>query len=98
MTDQLDIRSGATEDIEEAYGWYEDHQEGLGDEFLRSVREGLNRIQSHPLSYATLRRGARHTMLDRFPYGLYYRVEGDTVVVFACYHSSRDPKGWQNRM
>lgn len=37
-------------------------------------------------------------MLDRFPYGLFYKIEGDTIAVFACFHASRDPKVWQNRI
>lgn len=54
MTYRLDIRSGAVDDIEEAYHWYENRESGLGDEFLRSLREGLSRIQEFPMSYAVM--------------------------------------------
>ena len=29
--------------------------------------------------------------------GLFYRVDGDTIVVVACMHAKRNPRRWQRR-
>src|SRR5712692_1600144 len=33
----------------------------------------------------------------RFPYGLFYRIDGSAVLVFAVVHLHRDPSTWQDR-
>ncbi len=33
----------------------------------------------------------------RFPYSIYYRMEGNEVVVLGVLHIRRDPKEWQSR-
>lgn len=98
MKYRLEIRTGASIDIEEAYEWYEKQQRGLGEEFLQAVRTCLERIESRPESYAVLLRNARRARLDRFPYSLYYSLYNDLIAVFACFHCSRDPEGWQDRI
>jgi hypothetical protein len=32
-----------------------------------------------------------------FPYGIYYTIEADTVVIWAVKHLRRDPDYWQVR-
>jgi plasmid stabilization system protein ParE len=36
-------------------------------------------------------------LLRRFPYGIYYRLYPDSIVIVACMHGRRDPKRWQSR-
>jgi hypothetical protein len=36
--------------------------------------------------------------LRRFPYGLFYRILPDALVVLACFHARRDPRRWQERV
>ena len=33
----------------------------------------------------------RRVLVSRFPFGVFYTVEAETVVVHGVYHSSRDP-------
>jgi hypothetical protein len=40
----------------------------------------------------------RRALLRKFPYGVFYFVFDDTVVVLACFHTRRDPKDWQKRV
>jgi hypothetical protein len=50
-----------------------------------------------PLAYPAVHGEARKAVLRRFPYALIYVVEGSDIVVLACYHHRRDPKGWRAR-
>ena len=42
-------------------------------------------------------RNVRRVLLRRFSYSLFYFIDGDTAVVFGCFHSYRDPRAWQDR-
>ncbi len=33
----------------------------------------------------------RRVLVSRFPFGVFYSIESDTVIVHAVYHRSRDP-------
>jgi toxin ParE1/3/4 len=84
-------------DVEAAFDWYENERPGLGVEFLDELRATYNRIDDGPLKYQELRGGIRRALLRRFPYAVYFAIEGDVVVVVAVLHASRDPAEWQRR-
>ena len=91
------IRPEAEADLSEVKQWYERQRQGLGLEFTLSVEEALERIRRLPHVHAELYKGVRRAPTRRFPYGVYYRVVGDSVVVIAVMHSRRDPRRWQER-
>jgi hypothetical protein len=37
-------------------------------------------------------------LLRRFPYSLLYQVQGDTLVVLACFHRRRNPQALSGRI
>jgi len=91
------LRSEASADIAEAFQYYEDKAEGLGEEFLAAVEACLKALDQFPTQNALLYKQVRRALLRRFPYGVFYRVEGETVTVIACVHSSRNPRLWRHR-
>ena len=93
----LIIRPAAAGDIEAAYRWYRDKRDELGLEFLGAFRAAITRILESPRAYPVFLRETRRVRLKRFPYGLFYRVYADTVVVVACMHAKRDPRRWHSR-
>ena len=82
-------------DIEAAFNWYENEQPGLGLEFLDELRTTYGRIAEGPLKYKDLRDGIRRALLRRFPYAVYFVVEGDLAVILTVLHASEDPAKWQ---
>ena len=92
------VRRAAAADIEDAYEWYESQRPGLGEEFLAALKSTQSRVLEQPVAYPVLHRGTRRALIpQRFPYGLFYRVHGDTIVVVACMHARRDPWRWRRR-
>lgn len=91
-----DVASDA--DIEAAFEWYESEQPGLGLEFLDEVRAAYTRILDGPFKYQEFRSGIRRVLTRRFPYGIYFSVEGDLIVVIAVLDTARDPAEWQLRV
>ena len=91
------IRPAAAADIEEAFLWYELQQAGLGEEFLTAVQSALENIAAHPIRYPVVHRETRRVLLKRYPYGIFYRIYGELVVVVACMHARRDPRRWRSQ-
>jgi plasmid stabilization system protein ParE len=87
----------ADRDVEAAHAWYENERPGLGLEFLDELQVTFDRIADGPFRYQTLHSTIRRARLRRFPYAVFFTVEGDTIVVFAVLHTSRNPAEWQRR-
>jgi plasmid stabilization system protein ParE len=82
----------AQTDIERAAEWYEARREGLGQEFVDRALEAIERIESHPESYAPVFRDARRVQLRQFTdYSLWFRVMPDNSLVVACMSGRRKP-------
>jgi toxin ParE1/3/4 len=78
--------------------WYASQRQGLGREFREAVDHSIARIADNPLAYPARYRGARRVLLRRFPYVLWYRPFENFVVVLACVHGKRDPRGIRGRL
>ena len=98
MTEYRLVAGPSTDrDVAAAFEWYENEEAGLGQEFLVQLRATYDRIAEGPLTYQNLRSGVRRALLRRFPYAVYFAVEGGAVVVLAILHVARDPAEWQRR-
>lgn len=95
---QIIVRPAAAADIEDAYQWYEWQRPGLGEEFLGALRVTRDRVLEQPKAFPVMHRDTRRALIpQRFPYGPFYRVYGDMIVIVACMHAKRDPRRWQRR-
>lgn len=92
------VKPEAEADLAEAYDWYEEQRPGLGDDLLLCVEGAIDTARRNPEMFAVVHGEARRALTRRFPYGVFYIVEPERIVVLAIYHSSRDPEGWQRRI
>jgi plasmid stabilization system protein ParE len=69
----------------------------LGGTFRRALDIVVAAIEDQPEAYAVIHRNTRRVLLPRFPYGLYYRVLEQNIVVVACIHGKRHPRTWRSR-
>ena len=89
MTWRVILTEAAEQDINAAAIWYEHEGKGLGRRFLDAVATAIERIESNPQQFPIVYRDKRRTLLKRFPYGLYFRVGADAMVVVGCFHAHR---------
>jgi len=87
----------AEADVEGAFEWYEAQRPGLGAAFRRALDIAVAAVENHAEAYAVIHRSTRRVLLSRFPYGLYYRVLEQNIVVVACMHGKRHPRTWRSR-
>jgi len=87
----------AEDDVEGAFQWYESQRPGLGVAFRHALDIAVAALESNPEAYAVIHRNTRRVLLPKFPYGLYYRLADETIVVVACLHAKRHPRIWRSR-
>jgi toxin ParE1/3/4 len=98
MSLQLLIRPEAEADLAEAFVYYESCQVGLGDAFLTSVKSSLDIALKQPDLYPRLYKNLHRVLTHRFPFGVFYLIDANQLIVIACLHVRRSPNAWRDRM
>jgi plasmid stabilization system protein ParE len=98
MAARLIIAPEAELDIAEAYVWYEGRRIGLGEEFLGSVDAAMERICRHSLIYPVVYETYRRALIRRFPFAIFFESTETTVIVYAVFHTARDPQKWRHHL
>jgi toxin ParE1/3/4 len=87
---RLVIRPQAEADLRDAQEWYENQRAGLGREFLAQTGITIRRLLRDPDLHPDYYRGFRRVLMRRFPYKIFYRLEGNRIIVFRVLHAHRD--------
>src|ERR1041384_130772 len=91
------ILEDAAEGLESGAQFYESCETGVGDYFLDSILSDLDSLilfaGVHPIYY-----GFHRMLSKRFPFGIYYEVEGDVVYVYPILELRRDPLSIRKRL
>jgi len=97
VTRKLVFRPEADEEAQSTRRWYEEQRPDLGDQFADAIDETIGRIVSNPLAFPVAHNDTRRAIVRGFPYGVYFRLAKDYVVVTAAMHGRRNPRRWQGR-
>lgn len=89
----LEIQEEARQELRDAIIWYEEQQFDLGYELLQEIRKSISDILQNPTINKITFNERREAFVNRFPYKIVYSIENNsTIVVYAFFHSSRNPK------
>lgn len=91
------VNPAAAQDAEEAARWDEKQRKGLGKEFIDAVDEGIQFILNDPNKYSVLRKNFRRVILRRFPFGIFFSIDNDVIVIIAIWHFKRKPLSFLRR-
>lgn len=72
--------------------WYEEQAPGLGKEFIRVLYARIDQIVRNPMACAAVTDRYRRGVVRRFPYAIYYLLEGDLILVAGVFHCARSPE------
>lgn len=92
------VRRAAELDLAEAQMWYEEQQVGLAAKFHLELDRVFARLTETPLIYPAVYRNIRRAVLHRFPFLVWYHVEGSVVTVLACTHGKAAPSKVRRRL
>jgi toxin ParE1/3/4 len=98
MSRTLVVEPEAEAEIAQSADWYEQRNPVARRRFLRAVDQALHLIEEGPEQYQIVYRQVRRTLVDGFPYAIFYKVTGSEIIIVSCFHTSRNPKVWRNRL
>jgi hypothetical protein len=84
------VLEDAAADLEAGMAFYERREAGVGDYFLVSLLSDLSSLAL----YAGIHKkhfGFHRMLSKRFPFGIYYELEGDTAFVYAVLDMRQRP-------
>lgn len=85
-------------DIQQAYGRYEDVQEGRGDCFLAELDGCFGLLKNNPKLGRRFDGPFRRLLLRDFPFGIFYEEETARIVVLGVMDLRQDPAHIQRRL
>ncbi|OFX54863.1 MAG: hypothetical protein A2046_07070 [Bacteroidetes bacterium GWA2_30_7] len=94
MIFKIVFRARFSKQMLSCYSWYEEKQIGLGEDFLQNVEMCINSISQNPFLFQIKYKNVRMALTERFPYGIFYFVENNKIIVLSIFHLSRNPKLW----
>ena len=87
--------SSAEAELQEAIAFYEAAENGLGTRFLDEIEAVVARIVTHPAAWTPMSPRTRRCRTHRFPYGLFYQIRTDEILIVSVMDLRRDPKRWE---
>lgn len=92
---KLRVLTSAIEDLAAGRVFYDKQGRGVGDYFFDSLFAEIDSLilyaGTHPI-----RHGYHRMLARRFPHAIYYKIEGDQVIVYRIIGCRRDPR-WIKR-
>jgi toxin ParE1/3/4 len=92
------ILTPAAVEIEEAVSYYESLDPGLGTGLLDEFEKSITIILNFPLAWPIIGDyEERRCLLERFPFGIIYKVIDNEIVIGAFMNLSKKPFYWKDR-
>ncbi|WP_070138328.1 type II toxin-antitoxin system RelE/ParE family toxin [Crocinitomix algicola] len=87
----------ADKDVEKAIKYYIETKTELAKAFLKEVRAVKKYLIKNPKKIQVRYSNVRIAFLKKFPYGIHFVFENDTIVIVGIFHTSKNPKNWKDR-
>ena len=97
MTLELRLTPATAADIAEAFAYYEERREGLGEEFREELNVAFTLLREFSQAGPAVHRDLRRLLVRRFPYALYFRLAATIIEIRGCLHLHQDPRAWRRR-
>ncbi|MEO8624089.1 MAG: type II toxin-antitoxin system RelE/ParE family toxin [bacterium] len=91
------VRALARREIDEAFDWYAARSSSAALGFLDALDDALLKIARAPEQHLVVRGLLRRTMLDAYPYAVYYKAYPHVISVVGVIHGHRHPQVWLRR-
>lgn len=87
----------AEAEFREAFLWYFERSPLAADAFRVEVFDRIDALERDADTWPHDDNGIHFRVLSRFPYTVYYDLQGATATVLAIAHQRRLPRYWQGR-
>jgi plasmid stabilization system protein ParE len=94
----LSILPSAQGDLESGYWFYEAQGDGLGTYFLDCLTGDVESLRLFAGLHPKPVGGFHRTLAKRFPFAIYYDLNGDTAVIVAVLDCRQNPASIRSRL
>lgn len=84
------VLEDAAADLEAGRLFYDSLEPGVGEYFIESLLSDFDSLVLYA-GVHSLHFGFHRMLSKRFPFGIYYELEGDTALIYAILDMRRDP-------
>lgn len=95
MARRVEFLEAARQDVLEARAWFETR--GVAATFTAELERAIGQISQLPESWPLYSARERRYLFRRLQYSVFYRVQGEIIVVVAVAHERRRPGFWRGR-
>ena len=92
----IEILDQAAEDLIEGFHFYEEQQAGLGAYFLTNLYGDIESLRLYAGIHRQAYKNYHRLLAKRFPFAVFYTVQGDTAFIRAVVDCRREP-AWIRR-
>jgi plasmid stabilization system protein ParE len=85
-------------DIQAAFNRFEEYKEGFGIKFIQELELAYEYLSRHPRIGRLYANNRRRFLIPNFPFGIFYAVEGDRIVISAILDLRQDPERIRKRL
>jgi toxin ParE1/3/4 len=85
-------------EIQKAYEYYEDYQQGRGAVFMRHLEVAFTHIRTFPEIAPIFHQRYRRLLVPRFPYGIFYSIESSRIIVTAVMYLRQSREAFLRRL
>ena len=78
-------------DIQQAYEYYENYQEGRGELFMLNLDAAFTQLLKFPKIAPLFHGSYRRLLVPHYPYGIFYTLESPPIIVVAVTHFRQNP-------
>ena len=90
--------SAAEEELAKSIVFYRDISPELAEDFVTQLDRVVDLLRRSPKLGTLGDADLRKFPLTRFPFTIHYRIESETMVIYAVAHQSRRPGYWKARL
>lgn len=94
---EVEILPEAEAEIREAFLWYFERSLIAADAFRTEALHAIDRLGADALMWPEDQDAIRRHILRRFPYTIFFEIQGNIVTVLAVAHQRRMPRYWRER-
>jgi hypothetical protein len=88
---RLRILDSASRDLIEGCWFYEKQQQGLGTYFIDTLFSDIDALLLYAGVHAVHFKQFHRALSRRFPFAIYYKTQGDEVLIYAVLDCRRSP-------
>jgi toxin ParE1/3/4 len=94
----IKLSAEAAEEMLDAAAWYDEQEPGVGADFISACEAAFDHIAKDPLRNIQVGKGFHRYVMQRFPFLIFYEMEGELLIISAVFHSARNPAHWKRRL